>query len=165
MCIRDRLRASRVQATGAWVTYAVTLALGCYTFLFNGFVAVGHLIYMVLSRPVSSLKSYGWATGLATLLFLPWILVLVSTYQQVRQVTRWTQAPMLAEDRALRWGWNLSHLFFDVGLWPDDPIMALSLVVILSFVIYAFVFLCRQAPRRAWSVSYTHLTLPTIYSV
>jgi uncharacterized membrane protein len=144
------LKAIRVQTPLAWVTYAVALALGCYTFLFNGFVAVGHGLYMVFNRQTSVLKSYSLAILLATLLFLPWIIVIISTYQKVEQVTRWTTVPMVLEARIQAWGWNFSHLFFDVGLWPDHPLMALSTVLILVFVIYAIFYLCRQAPKRSW---------------
>lgn len=143
------LRASRVKTKSAWSFYAVTLALSCYTFLFNGFVAIAHCLYIVLGRR-SALKSYGWSALLSVGLFLPWILVIVSTYRKVQQVTNWTTAPMEAGSRAQTWGWNLSHLFFDVGLWPENPVMVIVTVAIALLSIYALIHLYRQTPRKVW---------------
>jgi uncharacterized membrane protein len=144
------LRAIRVRTVAAWTFYGVTLALGCYTFLFNGFVAVGHAIYVALTYPKTILRSYTLATLLGAILFLPWILVILSTYQKVQQVTDWTAAPIASDSRAQTWGWNLSHLFFDVGLWPDHPTTALSTAIALALVLYALFYLCRHAPQRVW---------------
>ncbi|MEO0373230.1 MAG: hypothetical protein AAF329_01125 [Cyanobacteria bacterium P01_A01_bin.17] len=66
-----------------------------------------------------------FAALLGALLFLPWIVVIASTYQQMQQVTSWTMVPIASVDRFQAWGWNLSHVFFDMGLWPDNPIIDL----------------------------------------
>lgn len=144
------LRAVRVKTLIAWATYAMTLALGCYTFLFNGFVALGHALYMLCNSSTKALKSYALAFLSGMLLFSPWMLVIARTYQHVQHMTSWTMIPMSSQDRIQAWGWNLTHLFFDVGLGPENPIMMLSTVLIVMLVAYAVFYLCRQLPQRSW---------------
>ncbi|MGF1601866.1 MAG: hypothetical protein ACFCU8_07565 [Thermosynechococcaceae cyanobacterium] len=144
------LRAIRVKTATAWGFYSVTLVLGCYTFLFNIFVALGHALYVVGLRQKSILKPYLLACGLGVIGFSLWLVVLLTNAQNVQATTGWTARPFDAELRTQLWGWNLSHLVFDIGLQPDDPMAVLSVVLVLALVISAVGYLCYQTPLRAW---------------
>lgn len=63
LCSWALLRAVRRQSFLDWAVYAITLGLGFYTFLFSGFVALGHGVYVLLreqvqpNQPVQSKQS------------------------------------------------------------------------------------------------------------
>ncbi|MGB7415202.1 MAG: glycosyltransferase family 39 protein, partial [Thermosynechococcaceae cyanobacterium] len=143
------LRAIRVKTVAAWGFYSITLVLGCYTFLFNIFVALGHALYVVGLRQKAVLKPYLWACGLGVIGFSPWLVVLLTNFQNVQATTGWTARPIAAGLRTQLWGWNLSHLVFDIGLQPYDPWAVSSAVLVMVLVLFAMGYLCHHAPPRA----------------
>lgn len=154
------LRALRHKTKLNWGIYAVSLAVGLYTFLFSGLVAIGHGIYVVATENFQRTKTvtaYLFATFVGFLAFVPWIIVVIISFSALRGTTKWA-----AKDYGLlflvkTWYLNLSRIFidldtdvfFDIDFSFNKLITYLSLpiVVLIGYSIY---FLCRNSPKRVW---------------
>ncbi len=130
------------------------MALGLYTFLFSGLVALGHGIYLVANegfRLSKTVKSYLVASLASLLLFAPWIFIVVSKFSQAYRLTRWTRIYDKPYEELVKiWTHNLSRAFFDIGQSEYSDKFLLLYVLFVSLVGYSIFFLCRNTPRRIW---------------
>jgi uncharacterized membrane protein len=137
------LRAMRLKTIVSWGFYAVTVALGFYSFLFSGLVTISHCIYVVATdREIlvnlhpSRLLSFGNAKGerkrasrfrlsktvlafilafLAGLLaFVPWILVVIANLSKAQETTAWMTRELTLGEIVKSWYRGLSGIFIDV---------------------------------------------------
>lgn len=148
------LRAMRLSRSGSnsvssWAIYAVTVAVGLYSHLFFGLVAIGHGIYVGIIEGFRWNKrvfAYLLASLVGLVLFSPWLLAIAASFSQIVQNTASTNSTV--KHLPLRWLLNLSRLFFDLnhGLSFINPI--LYLIAILAG--YSIYFLCRQTPKQTW---------------
>jgi uncharacterized membrane protein len=111
------LQAMRLQTRLSWGIYAATLALGFYSFLFTGLVAIGHGIYVVATvgyRWSKTTKAYLLAS-LATLVAIaPWLFVLMTNWLQFRATTGWMETIQVPQMVLIKmWGLHLIRLFVD----------------------------------------------------
>ena len=77
----------------SWGTYSVTLALGFYTFLLSGLVAIGQGIYVIIRerfRLTKNLVEFAIASLFAVISFTPWILVVLNNSNRFKSMTNWT---------------------------------------------------------------------------
>lgn len=75
------LRALRLQTWGSWAIYALSLTLAFYSFLFSALMAMSHAAYVLFTirgRSLKTLIGYVGASLLSTLVFLPWLIVVVT---------------------------------------------------------------------------------------
>ena len=131
----------------SWGTYSLSVALGLYTHPFSGFVMAGHGIYVLITGRWKQLCSYILSSLLGVLLFVPWLLIVVSRFSEFVNNTA-----SVNSDRSgflpLFWGLNLSRIFVDLnqGTSPWSPLHYLS-----AFLAgYALYYLYRHAPLKAW---------------
>jgi uncharacterized membrane protein len=167
------LRAMRTKKQGSWLLYAVTLAVSFYTYLFSGLVAVAHVAYVAAVERFRPSKrvviAFLIALCLATLTFLPWLLVMLINLHQVDSVTSWTTEPtrMSLSRLAQLWLYYISLPFIDRGsLTPPSSILR-ALVALLHWgirilVVYSFYLLCRRAPARVWLFVVTLTVIPAL---
>ncbi|MBD3883186.1 glycosyltransferase family 39 protein [Phormidium tenue FACHB-886] len=152
------LRSLRLQTVTSWGTYAVVMALNFYAYLFSVLVAIAHVCYVLVVERLrwnARLKGFGVALSIALLAFLPWMLVIFSTLQQIESATTWTaQAHWLTlREHAKQWLFYLSASFVDPG---DKPLGGLryffsaALWLVRLLVLYGFYLLCRRTPLRVW---------------
>jgi uncharacterized membrane protein len=132
-----------------WAIYGVTVAIGLYSHLFFGLVAIGHAIYVVAMekfRWSQKLFSYLLASLAGLLLFTPWLWLIVSNLSKIIETTASTNATV--RNLPLRWLLNLSRLFFDLnqGLSFINPILYLTAVL----SVYSLYFICRKTPKQTW---------------
>ncbi len=143
------LRAMRRQTWQSWGLYALTLALGLYTFLFSGLVAIAHGLYILLGsrlRWTRAVMAYLLATLAGLLLFSPWIGVIAANWNRLREnVGHLEQTP---NNLVQLWLLNLSRIFFDFNHGPSwlNPLTFGT----LALAGYALYFLCRHTPPRIW---------------
>jgi uncharacterized membrane protein len=156
------LRAIRLGSKKLWGIYAVTVALGLYTFLFSGLLAIAYGIYIFAIerfRFTKSVKAYLIATSAGFLAFIPWILTVINSLSEIERTTASAQAKQSVSALVSGWIGNISYLFGD--FWRYEPFFAdLNLPIlrwgrfliplILILVVYSFFFLYRQAERRVW---------------
>ncbi len=156
------LRAIRLGSKQLWGIYAVTVALGLYTFLFSGLLAIAHGIYVFAIerfRFTKTVKAYLIATSAGFLAFVPWILTVINSLSEIERTTTSAQARQSVSFLISGWISNISCLFAD--FWRYEPFFPdLNLPVlrwgrfliplILILVVYSFLFLYRQAGTRVW---------------
>ncbi|MBW4548934.1 MAG: hypothetical protein KME25_31705 [Symplocastrum torsivum CPER-KK1] len=152
------LRAMRLKTKESWAIYAVTALTSIYTFLFSGFVLVGHGLYVAAVERFRASKisiAYLLASLATLLLFLPWLLVVVQGVSKIQTTTAWTANNMTLPDLIREWIRNLARIFIDWNSDSTSPFVSkvifyLCTVALLLLVGYSFYFLCRYAPKQTW---------------
>jgi uncharacterized membrane protein len=156
------LRAIRLGSKKLWGIYAVTVALGLYTFLFSGLLAIAYGIYVFAIerfRFTKTIKAYLIATSVGFLAFVPWILTIINGLSEIQRTTTSTQTRQSVSVLVSGWISNISYLFAD--FWRYEPFFRdLNLPVLrwgrflipllLILVIYSFLFLYGQVGKRVW---------------
>lgn len=158
------LRSMRQRSLVNWAIYAVTLALGFYTFLLSIFVAAAHGVYVLVVtrfRWSKTLAAYLLASLGSILLFSPWLVVLVNNLSRVRKTTNWTARETLEiVPRIKTIVSDLSHVFIDSAFnfcifAPDNAVSGIRFESYLKYPVLllvgvAFYSLCRKTPLRVW---------------
>ena len=152
------LRAMRLKTKGSWAIYAVTALTSIYTFLFSGFVLVGHGLYVSTVERFRASKTfiaYLLASLVTLLLFLPWLLVVVQGLSKIQTTTAWTANNMTLQDLIREWIRNLARIFIDWNSESTNPFVSkaifyLSALALLLLVGYSFYFLCRSTSKQTW---------------
>lgn len=157
------LRAMRLKTKLSWGVYALTVALGLYSFLFSGLVAIGHGVYVVATerfRLSKTVTSYLLASLAGLLAFEPWLFVVVTNLSAVHNTTNWMNHRFRLASLVKAWAFNLSFVFSDVQTVLDDPLFVFSngrfgLDVPFNFVFvilggYSIYFICCKSPQRIW---------------
>jgi uncharacterized membrane protein len=156
------LQAMRLKTQRSWAIYGATVVLGLYSYLFFALVAIGHGIYILLMHGLKQMKtvmSYLLTSLVATIAFLPWILVLVTNVSQVYRMTpeqnQSAREPLFSLIKS--WLGNLSRVFFDNGFNSEGSLTLLDLTGIglvlggISLLIaYSLIFLQNNAPKKIW---------------
>lgn len=146
------LRAMRLNTKLSWVTYAVTLAVGLYSFTFSFLVAIGHAIYVVAIekfRLTKTVAAYLLACLAGFLAFTPWLLVIIIHLFAVGRLSAWTDLELSLLSLIQEWLLNLSRIFLDLNLNYDKPLIYL-IIPILILEAYSIYFVCRKTPKRIW---------------
>lgn len=142
------LRALRRPTSASWGIYALTMALGFYSFLFHAFVAFGHSFYVLFTEKVRftpRFRAYLVASLAAIFAFTPWIVVILLNWETLIETSSWT-----TEGTALlqKWLINPSYVFFDLN--QGTKYLLPRHIILLLLIIYAFYFLCRKAQQSSW---------------
>lgn len=144
------LRAQRRQTLGAWGAYAATVMLGLYASLFFTLAIAAQGLYIGIVegwRRVSGQFLLAVALGVAT--FLPWIAVIVSRWQTLRQETSWTQLDFPWPMRLRLWGLHFSTGFLDLGFPLEHPYTAIVPPLFVIASVWALWCLYRRGHQRA----------------
>jgi uncharacterized membrane protein len=156
------LRAIRLGSKKLWGIYALTVALGLYTFLFSGLLAIAYGIYIFAIerfRFTKNVKAYLIATSAGFLAFVPWILTVINSLSEIDRTTASAQTRESVSFLVSGWIGNISYLFGDFWRYePFFPDLNLPILrwgrflipLILILVVYSFFFLYRQAEIRVW---------------
>ncbi|MFB2978632.1 glycosyltransferase family 39 protein [Microseira sp. BLCC-F43] len=154
------LRAIRSNRKQDWFIYGVTLALNLYTFLFSILVAIAHGIYIIVKERFCKTKiimAYLFTIGCVILSFIPWIAVIITNLNTARRMTNWTNQPAPFLDLLGGWVKNLCDIFIYWQDWyerrlfiSEETFVIYFGIASLALVLYAFYFLCRNAPREVW---------------
>lgn len=152
------LRAMRLRTKPSWGIYAIALALGLYSFMFSGFVAIGHGIYVFAIERFKLSKTV--TAFLLTLLvgflaFAPWLFAVITNLSKAQKGTDWASQKVSLFSLVTMWAGNISRLFLDFGVGSDDPLIYLLpllpfILILLIIVGDSFYFLYRQTPKRVW---------------
>ncbi|WP_138506180.1 glycosyltransferase family 39 protein [Nostoc sp. PA-18-2419] len=168
------LRAIRLGSKQLWGIYAVTVALGLYTFLFSGLLAIAHGIYLFTVerfRFTKTVKAYLIATSAGFLAFVPWILIVINNLSEIERTTTSAQTKQSLSVLVSGWIGNICYLFGD--FWRYEPFFSdLNLPVlrwgrfliplILILVIYSFLFLYRQTNKQVWLFIFILSAVPAL---
>ncbi|MEH2392203.1 MAG: glycosyltransferase family 39 protein [Nostoc sp.] len=136
-----------------WSIYAVTLAISLYTFLWSGFVAVAHGIYVMSIAKfqlTATVRTYLLASLVGFLAFMPWITIVIGNFFQflisADKIT--TQSSLIPIFPFLLM--QLSRIFFDIDLSLDNPLGYLITPLFLTLVGYSIYFICQTTNYKVW---------------
>jgi len=157
------LRAMRRQTRLSWGIYAVTIALGLYSYLFSIFVWIGHGIYVIGTqgfRLSQTFIAYLIASFVGIVTLVPWLLFVItnqSTSSAVRPAASWTAQKVPWLFLVEGWTHNIRLIFYsDFGI-------GLNLTpLILILVGYSLYFLCRETKKQVWLFILTLIVIPAL---
>lgn len=144
------LYALRQRTIASWVAYGIAMAVGFYTFLFTGLLAIAHAIYVFAGgrlHPRRVHLSFGMALLSSIGVALPWFAVVWRQLQQIHTVTGWTTAAQPLTGLLRNWFKAHSRLIFDTEIrFVDAAVQCL----VLLLLVYAIFHLGRHTPRQVW---------------
>jgi uncharacterized membrane protein len=134
-----------------WGLYAITLSLSLYTFLLSGFVAIAHVIYvMVISRFRwnKTVEAFLTAILISFLFFSPWLVILIQNFYQFNNTTAWTATPLSLGTLIQVWLLQITRIFFDFdGLENIENLIGIFFVGLVGYAIY---FLYLTTHIKVW---------------
>ncbi|MCX7593111.1 MAG: glycosyltransferase family 39 protein [Fischerella sp.] len=147
-----------------WIIYTVTLTLNLYTFLFSGFVAIAHGIYVLATaefRWNKTVKAYLLASLAGFLVFMPWMLVAIANQFQFKNspslTTNYSHSVNLVASLLVQ----INRIFFDLNIGWKNPLNLFMLPIII-LVIYAIYFIWRTTHAKVWLFIITLILVPTL---
>ena len=157
------LRAMRLKTKQSWEVYAVTLALGCYTYLLFGSVAIGHGVYVAVTerfRLSKTFTAYLLASVAGIITFAPWLLIVITKPSEIYSGIAWASVKMSPLSLVKRWAGIVSRIFIDFGLDSNDSLTSalplfIPILIVLFLVGYSIYFIYRQTPKRVWLFTLT----------
>lgn len=140
------LRSMRVQTRASWATYGLTVALGLYTQLLFGAVAVAHGIYVLVMEKWNwrsrTSRAYLLSAGIGFLSFVPWIVNFFNNIEKVKESTSSLTGGYPLGYMIDRWFLSINQVLIDRELG------GLNIILVLVTV-YALYYLYRHAPKRS----------------
>jgi uncharacterized membrane protein len=137
------IRAIRTDDGRAWLAYAVSVAVGLYSYLFFYFVALAHAITLASARSRRStraLRFFGGAIVAASLLYSPWLANLAIHRETVAETNSYFSAPLPAIVYIYKWLFNVGAVFFDaeyVNIWYSFLLIPITAIAALAFFVTA----------------------------
>ena len=150
------LRAVRINTLFCWASYFIALAIGLYSNVLFGFVAISHFFYLFFiekDRFARVVRNYLFSAGLAFFVFLPWLLRFIFspmlTYSHYQVLSgRLRPLPFLTGMAK-----SLGRIFVDLSdpwsQYANLKFGSLAYPFIILLVIASFYFLIRKAKRDA----------------
>ena len=152
------LRGMRLKTNSSWAIYAATLAVGFYSHLLFGIVAIGHGIYVAIVEKFRFNKNvigYLLASIAGLIALSPWLIAFVKNSNNASDKTSWLFLRRPVSELTKNWVLNISNQFFDLGFYWNLPrpylISTLPLILmILIMVGYSFYLLVSKTEMRVW---------------
>jgi uncharacterized membrane protein len=150
-----------------WSIYAVTLALSLYTFLWSGFVAIAHGIYVLITNRFQlneTVRAYLLASLVGFLAFMPWMAIIIASFFQFLISADGTETIMQSNSMAvIPFALiQLSRIFFDLNFGLENPFSYVVVPVFLTLVGYALYFLCRTTNYKIWLFILILIVVPAL---
>jgi uncharacterized membrane protein len=167
MRLEDELKEERQRPDlfAAWSIYAVTLAISLYTFLWSGFVAVAHGIYVITTAKFqlsSTVRTYLLASLVAFLAFIPWLAVVIGDFFQfLISADKTTTQPSLMPVIGFLL-MQLSRIFFDIDLSSENKFSNLLTFCFLTFIGYSIYFLVQKNNYKVWLFIIILIVVPVL---
>jgi uncharacterized membrane protein len=153
-----------------WWLYGLTVVLGLYSHLLFALMLPVHALYGLLGsarepghrfrRLDLPIRPWLVSVTLASILFLPWVLVLLAGFGDAVNHTQWMDRAAGAQRNLLAWGGHIVRAFFD---WSSSQEVRNAHLLLLIPIAVAIVWFLVRAPRpRAWLLVLIALAYPVI---
>jgi uncharacterized membrane protein len=147
----------------SWSVYAITLTISLYTFLWSGFVALAHGIYVMTTarfKMTRTVRIYLLASLVSFLAFMPWITIVMGDFFTVlisgeKTITQSSLMPIIPFLLM-----QLSRIFFDIDVNLQNPLVYLITLIFLILVGYSIYFLCYTTNYKVWLFIITLIVVP-----
>lgn len=131
------LRAVRLNRKQSWLLYCLCLIISFYTSLFSIYIAIFQGIYLLISSnkiKFKLIKNYLIYSGIATLAFSPWILVIFNHLDLLQENTSWMRGNFnWADITAVFIGANLL-IFGDLPISQNSNPIQIAVILIIFVV-------------------------------
>ena len=173
------LRAIRQENKRNWLLYSLTLILGLYTHLFTVLLMISHGIYVIIQqqfRWTKTLINYLIGTIFACLTFVPWLIVIITHIDVLRNLTAGYGMRLIDNPFELIAVFliRVTRIFFDLNLAASLSILSNlnfegslyytlpSLIFSCSLFIYLLFILCRNYQNKTYLFLFLLGGLPSI---
>ena len=143
------LAANRKNHWALWTGYAISVALGLYTFLFFLPFLLSHFFFQLSEsrkKMNSRAKYFGFSFAAGILAFLPWITNMAFKAQKVRELNHWSEKsvdPLIYVQGVIL---GFSRLFVDFNLpsfhhlpW-DRPAVIIPILTVFAIILMSLIF-------------------------
>ncbi|MBW4451233.1 MAG: glycosyltransferase family 39 protein [Nostoc indistinguendum CM1-VF10] len=148
-----------------WSIYAITLAISFYTFIWSGFVAAAHGIYVIITAKfqlTGTVRTYLLASLVGFLAFMPWVIVVIGDFFQFLISSDKTEIQPNILPMFPFLLMQLSRIFFDIDLSLGNPFNYLIIPIFLVLIGYAITFLCLTTNYKVWFFVITLIVVPAL---
>ncbi len=155
----------RANLFAIWSIYAITLAISFYTFIWSGFVAVAHGIYVMVTAKfqlTETVRTYLLASLVGFLAFMPWVAVVIGDFFQFLISSDKTEAQSNLLPMFPFLLMQLSRIFFDIGLSLNNPFNYFIIPIFLVLVGYSITFICLTTNYKVWFFIITLIVVPAL---
>lgn len=99
------LAALRTGKQTMWLSYALALAIGLYSWLFTAIIVAAHILYVLLTQPRSGpvWRPFAISIAIASLSFTPWLMFLSAHVGDFKRAYDWIQAPITRSELISVW--------------------------------------------------------------
>jgi uncharacterized membrane protein len=157
------LTARRLNTKFTWGMYAIILGFSFYTFPSSIIVSAAHGVYLITIenwRFSKRIFSYMLATLGALILFIPWLLVIISSLRHINKIVG-GQGSMARLSLIKTWAFNLSRIFIDTNHeravinfgFENTITQIIQISLVISLVLlsgYALYCVCRHTSKQSW---------------
>ncbi|MEX0268323.1 glycosyl transferase family 39 [Leptolyngbyaceae cyanobacterium UHCC 1019] len=151
-----------------WAIYTVSAATGLYTHPFFGLTLAGHAAYVALDAWVfqgaaqlkNTVKIFAGAIAGAIILYLPWLVVMISNAKRAFATTDWTQFSPGIDYLLKLWTLSFTALFFDLDFGFNNPWTYWIRLPILLLILVSIYSLCRNTRPTVWLFVLTSILVP-----
>jgi len=154
------LRAIRSTTRASWLWYSLSVAVGFYTQLLFGLVAIAHSIYVAVIEEIltkrrlsKTAQSYLLAMGAGFLSLTPWLLLFVASLDEIQDTTKSLTAANEFSTLLNKWFLNINRILFDGDLGGAN-------IILVALVFYVLYYLYRTTPRKTWLFILTLVAVP-----
>ncbi|MBF2036513.1 MAG: glycosyltransferase family 39 protein [Leptolyngbyaceae cyanobacterium T60_A2020_046] len=154
------VRAVRQPTPRAWLFYSVALALGLYTSVLAGLTLMAHAVYGAIALPKRRWLSLGLAIAGSSLLFVPWMLVIITRMGRLKTVTDWIYAVPPWGVRIKLWGLHFASVFVDMNLPLSHLYTYLVPAILVGLIGVAMVQMARSQPYRVGLLPISLVVIP-----
>jgi uncharacterized membrane protein len=148
-----------------WGIYALSLAVSMYTFLLTGFVAIAHIVYVIVIAKfkwTKTVEAFCISVLVSFLFASPWLIIVVANLYRFNITTAWTQTPIPLTDLVQAWLLQVTRIFFDLNWNLDNIFQFFTALFFLGVVSYAIYFLCIRTNIKVWLFIVTLIFIPAL---
>lgn len=167
------LKAVRTDHWFWWGCYVITGILGLYTHLFFALTLAAHVAWRLLiflSEPPSvipsrrrfSIPKFPIAILLISLIFTPWIFVIINNFADLQSRTSWTEKSVDLIYLTKFWILGFTSLFVDIDFGFDNPWTYVFRLPFLLLIFYAISYLGETNDRPTRLLILTAIFVPFI---
>ncbi|MEG4320455.1 MULTISPECIES: glycosyltransferase family 39 protein [unclassified Microcoleus] len=159
-----------------WFIYAIVLTLGLYSSLLFFIVIFAHSIYVIIAEKCrfgKTLIAYCLASATATIIFAPWIIVLVHNSRKIEATVglphlspSWISSlkPLIIITcrNFIDTHWAGGIINLGASNMATDLIRLIVTVLLLLAIAHSISLLCRSTPKRVWLFVLTAIAITAI---
>ncbi len=166
------LKAVKSPKKNYWFFYTLACIIGLYSHLFFVLVIGSHIVFICIREAIQKEKSwkniflFSLSTVIATLLYIPWLMILANNSKQALNSTSWAKVDFLDMGYLLKL-WTLSYtcLFTDSFFGFNNPITYILRGIFLVIIIVAISGIYQHSSRESFLFIITSISVPFLLLV